>query len=134
MKRKLGVVSKEICKEWNIPEHEGKEIVIYIDRIDHARQKHLHEFSSEKEFNTVVRDLKRIISYPDFVYYDAQKKGLEYYKKLTPNNILVAVRVSSEKVFKVKSFYPVSPEKIANRMKKMDAQKLINKYSYKKIP
>ena len=80
-----------------------------------------------------MTNLESIIERPDYVYYDVDKKGLEYYKNIK-ENVLVAVRISSGNELKVKSVYPVTETKIENRKKKEKQaleKALLEKYKYK---
>ncbi len=127
MKRILGRVSKEVAEKWEIHDYENKTIVIYPDKKEHARDRHLNDYEKEEDYYYVMDSLEEIINNPDYVFYDKSKKGLEYYKKVKVN-VLVAVRVVLGKELKVKSVYPVEPEKIENRKKKEEQMKLYNKY------
>ncbi len=117
MKKVLGIISDEIIKKWDIQSHKDKKIVIYDSAIIHAKTRHLHQYKRKKDYYYTVRMLSIIIRKPDYVFYDKNKKGLEYYKRLN-EYILVAVRVDDGKELKVKSFYPVKESKINNRKKK----------------
>lgn len=127
MKRILGKVSKEVAEKWEIYDYENKTIVIYPDKKEHAKERHLNDYEKEEDYYYVMDSLEEIINNPDYVFYDKSKKGLEYYKKVKVN-VLVAVRVVPGKELKVKSVYPVEPEKIENRKKKEEQMKLYNKY------
>ena len=82
------------------------------------------------DYKTVEdNSLEKIISNPDYVFYDKSKKRLEYYKRLK-SDILVAVRVNNGKELKVKSVYPVKRSKVENRKKKEEEMKLYNKYVF----
>lgn len=127
MKRILGEVTKEIANHWDIKEYENKKIVIYPDKKEHSKDRHLGDYKKEEDYYYVMDSLEEIIKSPDYVFYDKSKKGLEYYKKVKVN-VLVAVRVIPGKELKVKSVYPVEQEKIENRKKKEEQMKLYNKY------
>lgn len=127
MKRILGRVSKEVAEKWEIHDYENKTIVIYPDKKEHAKERHLNHYEKAEDYYYVMDSLEEIINEPDYVFYDKSKKGLEYYKKVKVN-VLVAVRVVPGKELKVKSVYPVEPEKIENRKKKEEQMKLYNKY------
>ena len=132
MKQILGKINQDIIDKWYLQEHKEKNIVFYSDRKDHCEE-HKEQYDSEKDFNYVMSNLKNIIRYPDYVYYDVNKKGLEYYKSVK-GNVLVAVRISSGNELKVRSVYPVSKAKIENRKKKESKaleEALLEKYRYK---
>lgn len=133
MKRILGEITKEVVEQWNLNEHRNKKIVMYYDRKEHCKDRHLKDFKNESNYYFVMDSLEEIVKSPDYVFYNKNTFGLEYYKKLN-ENILVAVRISDGKELKVRSVYPVSQNKIENRKKKEEEEKmclLIEKYTYK---
>lgn len=133
MKRILGEVSKEVVEQWNLEEQKYKKIVMYPDRKEHSKERHLEDFGSEDYYYFVMDSLEEIIQSPDYVYYNKSTLGLEYYKKLK-GNIVIAVRISDGSELKVRSIYPVSENKIENRKKKEEEEKVapfIEKYRYK---
>lgn len=127
MKRVLGEVTKEIADNWDIKEYRNKKIVIYPDKKEHAKEKHINDYEKEEDYYYVMDSLETIINSPDYVFYDKSKQGLEYYKEVKVN-VLVAVRVVPGNELKVKSVYPVEKTKIENRKKKEEQMKLYNKY------
>lgn len=129
----LGTVSKDVVEQWNIPDQLNKPIVIFADREKHAKERHINDFGGLEVYNHVKDSLDKVIKHPDYVFYDQSKKGLEYYKNISPN-VVVAVRVDTGKILKVRSFYPVTEQKIKNRRKKQDdieMANLIEKYRHK---
>lgn len=127
MKRILGEVSNEVIDTWNLPEYKNKKIVMYPDAKEHSKEAHIKDYNTEDDYYFVMDSLENIIKYPDYVFYDKSKKGLEYFKNVR-GNILVAVRVKPGRELKVKSVYPVSQEKIENRKRKENQMKMYNKY------
>ncbi len=119
MKRVLGKVSKKIVENCNINEQKN---VIYEETIKHSMERYIDDYKTVED-----NSLEKIISNPDYVFYDKSKKRLEYYKRLK-SDILVAVRVNNGKELKVKSVYPVKRSKVENRKKKEEEMKLYNKY------
>lgn len=106
--------------------------MFYEDRINHCLE-HISEYDNEKDFYYTLNNLDKIIKNPDYVYYDCNKKGLEYFKKLN-GNILVAVRINDGYELKIKSFYPVTKSKIQRKKKneeKAIENALIDKYMVK---
>ncbi len=116
MKRILGEVSDAIVEQWNILEQKGKKIVMYPEAKEHSKERHINEYPSEEDYYFVMASLEEIIKDPDYVFYDKSKQGLEYYKKIR-KHILVAIRVNNGRELKVKSVYPVEPEKIEEKRK-----------------
>lgn len=115
--RYIGILDPKIADYWGISKHKNKPILVFNDRIDHVKDRHLKDFESEENILKIYNSLHNIIKRPDYVYYNPKSNGLEYYKKLD-NNICVAVRINNGKVLKVKSWYPASSNKIKNRKKK----------------
>lgn len=113
----IGILKPEIADYWGIPEHKNKPILVFDNKKDHVLARHGDDFGSEEIVDSVYESLSSIIKKPDYVFYDSVKKGLEYYKNISPN-VCVAVRVNPGSVLKVKSWYPVKQSKIDNRKKK----------------
>ena len=117
----LGKLSPEIAKYCKLNEHKNKTIVMYDDRREHVINRHLEDFGSIEKIDFVISKLRVIIKKPDMVFYNKKTKGLEFYKNIgTTNNeksIVIAIRINSSKILKVRSFYPVSASKIKNRKK-----------------
>lgn len=132
MKQILGEISQDIIDKWYLDKYKNKKIVFYLDRKEHCKE-HLKQYAKEEDYYYVMANLENIINNPDYTYYDVNKKGLEFYKKMK-ENVLVAVRISPGNELKVKSVYPVSDLKIENRKKKekqaIEAA-LKDKYTYK---
>ena len=109
----LGVLETSIAEKWNLDEHKNKPILVYEDRIDHVKLRHLKDFKNEENIMTAYNKLSNIIKKPDYTFYNFKTKGLEYYKQI--DNLCVAVRINTGNVLKVKSWYPPNRRKIANR-------------------
>ena len=132
MKQILGKINQDIVDKWYLEEYKDKKIVFYSDRKEHCEE-HKSQYENESDYYYVMANLESIIETPDYVYYDVDKKGLEYYKNIK-GNVLVAVRISSGNELKVKSVYPVTEIKIENRKKKEEQaleKALLEKYKYK---
>lgn len=115
--RYLGVLDEKIAEYWNIPEHKNKPILVFDDRIEHVKERHLTDFENEQEIHKIYNLLPNIIKKPDYVYYNNNQKSLEYYKTID-KNICVAVRIGPGKTLKVRSWFTVKKSKIINRQKK----------------
>ena len=139
MKRILGRISKEIVEKYELYGHANKKIVLYDNDRRHCENKHAQQFKDKKTFHYVMDNLEYIIEEYDYVFYvkgydkiidsDTNKEikierySLEYYKKLE-QDITVRVRVDGGKELKVKTVFPVSEEKVINKIKK----DIYNKY------
>lgn len=110
----VGKLEPTIATYWDIKNHSNKPILVYEDRIEHVISSHIKDFSSKEEISKIYGKLPIIINKPDYVFYNKNNNGLEYYKKLS-DNVCVAVRVNNGNVLKVKSWYPVTKTKIKNR-------------------
>lgn len=113
----LGILNANIAHHWNILEHKNKPILVFDDRIKHVNDNHLKDFGSYEKIKESYEKLPLIIKKPDYVFYDKEKEGLEYYKYIN-ENICAVVRIKSGKTLKVRSWYPVKESKITNRQKK----------------
>ena len=103
----VGKLEPTIATYWDIKNHSNKPILVYEDRIEHVISSHIKDFSSKEEISKIYGKLPIIINKPDYVFYNKNNNGLEYYKKLS-DNVCVAVRVNNGNVLKVKSWYPVT--------------------------
>lgn len=110
----VGKLEPTIATYWDIKNHSNKPILVYEDRIEHVISSHINDFSFKEEILKIYGKLPIIINKPDYVFYNKNNNGLEYYKKLS-DNVCVAVRVNNGNVLKVKSWYPVTKTKIKNR-------------------
>lgn len=118
----IGILEPTLADKFDISEHKNKPILVFNDRKQHVIAHHLADFGSIENIEKIYNSLNNIIKKPDYVFYNAKTKGLEYYKNID-KNICVAVRVNPGKVLKVKSWYPANPNKINNRKKKTEEMK-----------
>ncbi len=139
MKRILGRLSREIIEKYELYEHEDKKIVLYDNDRKHCESKHAQQFKDKKTFHYVMDNLEYIIEEPDYVFYvkgfdeiineetgekiKVERYSLEYYKKLD-QDVTVRVKVDDGKELKVKTVFPVKPEKIKHKIEK----DIYNKY------
>lgn len=124
MKRVLGEISDDIIDKWEIEEHRNKKIVLYFQTKMMHCDKHKAEYIDDESFYYTMDNLENIIKNPDYVFCDKKKSGLEYFKKLK-ENVLVVVRIESGNELKVVSVYPVTQTKIENRRKKEEYSKYV---------
>lgn len=66
MKRVLGKVSKKIVENCNINEQKN---VIYEETIKHSMERYIDDYKTVED-----NSLEKIISNPDYVFYDKSKK------------------------------------------------------------
>lgn len=115
--RYLGILEPNIADLWGLNEHKNKPILVFDDRIEHVKNRHLKDFGSEENIIKAYNNLDTIIKKPDLTFFNSKNNSLEFYKKVS-DDICVAIRINYGKVLKVKSWYPVSKNKIINRQKK----------------
>lgn len=113
----LGVLEEDIADYWQISEHKNKPILVYEDRKQHVIDNHLKDFGSIQKIEESYNNLSNIIKKPDYVFYNNNTKGLEYYKNID-DDICVVIRVCPGRTLKVRSWYPANRGKIDNRRKK----------------
>ena len=115
--RYLGILDPNIADIWGLSEHKNKPILVFDDRIEHVKSRHLKDFGSEENIIKAYNSLDTIIKKPDLTFFNSKNNSIEFYKNVS-DDICVAIRISYGKVLKVRSWYPVSKKKIINRQKK----------------
>ncbi len=129
----VGRVSRSITDQWNIPEQFNKPIVKGKNWEKTHGSKHKFEFKSEYSFNRAIKSIPNIIKDPDYVFYNKEENGLEYYKNIEEGVTLV-VRTTKKNVLYLATIYPSSATKLANRKnKEMEIMEpdIIDKYRYR---
>lgn len=119
----IAKVTKQVSRDCNRKDLEGKNIVLYSNDRKHCFNRHYNDFENKKVFSFIMQNLDYIIYEYDFVLFNDKNDSLEYYKKLE-NNITVRVKVENSNDLKIKTIFPVSEEKY--EMKKNRA--INNKY------
>ena len=128
----IGYVNNDIIAKWFLDDCVNKPIVQALDVYIHISQ-HAEQFISVDSFNYTVDHIIDVINSPDYVFYDINKKGIEYYKKLM-ENVCVVVQTTNKRELYVASVYPVTETKIRNRKlkeNKMLEKLALEKYRYK---
>ena len=92
--------------------YKDKTIALYDDRINHI-ERHREDFTNPLFLDIVFRDLSLIVSNPDFISEDKKNNSLQIVKKME-DNVLVAVRISSGPILKIKTIYPINETKYNN--------------------
>lgn len=113
MKKEIHYLTEKLAKEKGLEEHTGKKIVQYEGLLKHIA-KHEKEYISIDSCEHTINNISNIIKYPDYVYYDKEKKGLEFYKNLM-ENVCVIVQIVNKRELYIASVYPVPEKKISNR-------------------
>lgn len=113
----VGYVSSEIAMHWKIEDQKGKPIIQKKDWNKGHGSKHKKEFKCIYNYHQSIKNIPMILKYPDYVFYNAEEKSLEYFKKLEEDVSLV-IRVTGKNNLYVATIYPISSAKIENRKNK----------------
>lgn len=113
MKKQLWILEEKIAIEKGLEKHSGKKIVQYEGLLKHIA-KHESEYISIESCEYTINNIASIIKDYDYVYYNKEKQGLEYYKKLI-EKVCAIVQIVDKRELYVASVYPVREEKISNR-------------------
>ena len=81
MKKEIWKLEEELAIEKGIEKHAGKKIVQYEGLLKHIA-KHESEYISIESCEYTINNIQNIIKNHDYVYYNEEKQGLEYYKEL----------------------------------------------------
>mgnify|MGYP000132244378 CR=1 FL=1 len=113
MKKEIWKLEEELAIEKGIEKHAGKKIVQYEGLLKHIA-KHESEYISIESCEYTINNIQNIIKNHDYVYYNEEKQGLEYYKELM-EKVCVVVQIVNKRELPVVSVYPVPDKKISNR-------------------
>lgn len=113
MKKEIWKLEEELAIEKGIEKHAGKKIVQYEGLLKHIA-KHEREYISIESCEYTINNIQNIIKNHDYVYYNEEKQGLEYYKELM-EKVCVVVQIVNKRELPVVSVYPVPDKKISNR-------------------
>lgn len=131
IKKVVGYISDDIAKKWLLDDCKGKAIIQSLDLYVHIA-KHAKEYKSIESVNYTIEHISDVINDPDYVFYNEETKGIEYYKKLL-ENVSVVVQTSNKRDLYIASVYPVTEIKIDNRKnkeKEVLEKRIIDKYTY----
>ncbi|MCL2086317.1 MAG: PBECR2 nuclease fold domain-containing protein [Oscillospiraceae bacterium] len=119
MTEKIGEFSPEIVKLLNLDISAGTDIYIGVTNIAHIANEHKYEF--DRYFDKI----HLILSAPDYVRLKTDDGSIEYIKHLS-KYIKVAVRVSGDGKYYVRSLYTVR-DRIVKNLLKSDILKRVDK-------
>ena len=112
IKKIVGRISDDVVERYKLYEYRNMEIVQALDLYVHIA-KHAKEFQSVDSYNHSVSSIPQIISQPEFVYYDQQRKSLLYFKKIEENVcVVVKLNLRKNKDTYVATIFPISKTKI----------------------
>ena len=136
----MGNVTQSIAKKWYLDEQTDKIILQEAGLFKHIAP-HAEQYESIESLNYTMEHMEDVIKNPDFVFYNTKKNGIEYYKKLI-ENVVVVVTPTRKRELYISSVYPVDESKISNRKirelseikkaKKKMEKEMIQKYSKEK--
>lgn len=111
----IGRFSKKIIDLLNLDIPENTNIYIGDQNREHMNKKHPHDYFY---YNHLIPD---IISNPDYVGIEHKNNSIEYIKEVSidPNVIIkIAIRVSSNDKYFVRTMYNISDHKIQSALSK----------------
>ena len=112
---KIGKFSKKIIDLLNLNIPENTEIYIGNQNREHMEKKHSHDYYYYHHL------LPNIISNPDYVGIEPKNNSIEYIKEVSidPSVIIkIAIRVSSNGKYFVRTMYNISDYKIQSALNK----------------
>ena len=112
---KIGKFSKKIIYLLNLDIPENTEIYIGNQNREHMEKKHSHDYYYYHHL------LPNIIENPDYVGIEPKNNSIEYIKEVSidPNVIIkIAIRVSSNGKYFVRTMYNISDHKIQSALNK----------------
>jgi len=108
----VGRISKEVANKYNLYEFEGQEIIQSLDLYAHT-VKHINEFQSIDSYNNAILNIEEILEKPIFVYYDKEKRSLQYFCEIDEDVCaVVKLKLKRNDENYVATVYPVSKAKI----------------------
>ena len=112
---KIGKFSKKIIDLLNLNIPENTEIYIGNQNREHMEKKHSHDYYYYHHL------LPNIISNPDYVGIEPKNNSIEYIKEVSidPSVIIkIAIRVSSNGKYFIRTMYNISDHKIQSALNK----------------
>ena len=122
--KKVGTLTSLVCKLLNIHSEANKPILIGEQNIRHIKEKHPDDYFY---YGHMLEEIRRI---PDYVGIAPKNKSISYIKEvsITPDRIInIAVRMSTNGTYFVRSFYNINIAKINNGLEKGTVFKLTHK-------
>ena len=123
MKKEIDILSEKLAKEKGLENHAGKKIVQHEGLLKHIA-KHESEYISIESCECTIANISTVVKNPDYVFYNKEKNGLEFYKNLM-EKVCVVVQVVNKRELYIASVYPVPEKKISNRKYKESYNKYV---------
>ena len=123
--KKLGKINEKYIEEFKLYKHKDKIITQSLDLYIHV-QKHIKQFQSIDSYNNTIFNIEKIISNPDFVYFDKEKNSLRYFKYID-EYVCAIIKLTNKRELYIATIYPVNKKTID----KLEQKQLLEKYSYK---
>lgn len=113
MNKQIGIICTEIINILKLDEIEEKPIFIGESNIEHIKKRHFNDFVK------YGRDIVNIIKKPTYLARNEKKRSIEFIKeyKLDNDFVLVAVRVSNNGRYFVRTMYIMAEEKVEKYFK-----------------
>lgn len=121
-RKKIGSFSAEIIKALELDIPVGTPIYIADSNIAHMKISH------PEDFEKYSADIESIIARPDYVGKSVKDDSIEFTKEYILNGdfVKVAVRVSLQSIYYVRSLYTLNPGRVKNFIAKGTLKKLDN--------
>ena len=123
--KKLGKIDEKYIEDFKLYKHKDKIITQSLDLYIHV-QKHIKQFQNIDSYNNTIFNIEKIISNPNFVYFDKEKNSLRYFKYID-EYVCAIVKLTNKRELYVATIYPANKKTID----KLQQKQLLDKYSYK---
>ncbi len=94
----IGKVTKEIANKWYLNEQKDKSIILEPGLYKHIAH-HSSEYKNLESHNYTMNHIEDVINNPDFVFYNVSKNGIEYYKKLIEDVVVIVTPTKKRKLY-----------------------------------
>ena len=118
---KIGKLTKKLCQKYGITYGIGFDIVQSKGLIYHV-QKHINDFNNVNNYALALSNVSKILSSPNFVYFDNKRNSIKFFKKIT-QYICVVVNIEKEVAY-VATIYPINKKKIEKLKQKVMNNKI----------
>lgn len=106
MDYKVGIITKKIIKTLSLGYKEEVPIYVGKSNLKHMKEQH------PKDFSMYGKYIKDIIKNPTYLAKNDKKNSIEFIKKYNKDFVLVAVRMSKNKINFARTMYVMADEKV----------------------